>query len=52
MSKETEVGGGGWGGWGGYGNRREVLRETAADGGGGGWQALLSADSDMAVGDR
>lgn len=26
--------------------------ETAAEGSGGGWQALLSAESDTAVGDR
>lgn len=36
----------------GDGKRREALGETEAEGGSGGWQALLSAGSDMAVGDR
>lgn len=31
---------------------REAFRETEAEENSGGWQALLSAESDMAVGDR
>lgn len=31
---------------------REAFAETEAEESSGGWQALLSAESDMAVGDR
>lgn len=46
MRKEDGVGAGD--------REREAFRETERrrDGGSGGWQALLSAESDMAVGDR
>lgn len=47
MRKETE-----WEQERGTEKEREAVRETEAEGGSGGWQALLSADSDMAVGDR